>query len=155
LEDIRPAAARRRGSRRGTTCPGRERGPELFRHADVAPVAVDAARAPALADEVRYKLLRLIADNPRISQRDVARELGISLGKANYCLRSLIGTGWVKAANFKNSNSKIAYMYLLTPRGIKEKAGVTMRFLQARMREYEALRVEIDRIRAELCVPEG
>jgi MarR family transcriptional regulator, temperature-dependent positive regulator of motility len=106
-------------------------------------------RERALADEVRYELLRLIADNPQLSQRDVARHLGVSLGKANYCLKSIMHKGWVKATNFRNSRNKVAYMYLMTPRGIKEKAGVTLRFLQKRMQEYEALRVEIARIRAE------
>jgi EPS-associated MarR family transcriptional regulator len=103
-----------------------------------------------LTDEVRYKLLKLLGSNPRLSQRDVARELGISLGKVNYCLNSLVRKGWVKAINFKNSRNKIAYMYLLTPRGIEEKAGVTVRFLQRKMGEYEALRAEIERIREEV-----
>ncbi len=103
-----------------------------------------------LTDEVRYKLLKLLGSNPRVSQREVAQELGISLGKVNYCLKSLMNKGWIKATNFKNSRSKIAYMYLLTPRGIKAKAGVTVRFLQRKMGEYDALRVEIEQIRAEL-----
>ena len=84
-----------------------------------------------------------------MSQRDVARELGISLGTVNYCLKSLMERGWIKASNFKNSRNKVAYMYLLTPRGIEAKAGVTVRFLQRKMREYEALRDEIERIREE------
>ena len=103
-----------------------------------------------LTDEVRYKLLKLLGSNPRVSQREVAQELGISLGKVNYCLKSLMNKGWIKATNFKNSRSKIAYMYLLTPRGIKAKAGVTVRFLQRKMGEYDALRVEIEQIREEL-----
>src|SRR5262245_27602031 len=96
-----------------------------------------------LNEEVRYKLLTLLEPNPRLSQREVARELGISLGKVNYCLKALVDKGWIKAANFKNSKNKTAYMYLLTPRGIEEKARVTARFLQIKMREYEALRDEI------------
>jgi EPS-associated MarR family transcriptional regulator len=102
-----------------------------------------------LTDEVRYKLLRLLDDNPRLSQREVARELGVSIGKVNYCLKSLAQKGWIKAINFKNSKNKVAYMYLLTPRGIDEKAGVTVRFLQMKIREYDALREEIARIRKE------
>src|SRR5205807_195762 len=66
-----------------------------------------------LTDEVRYKLLKLLKPNPRLSQREVARELGISLGRVNYCLQALIGKGWIKVANFKNSKKKSAYMYLL------------------------------------------
>lgn len=96
-----------------------------------------------------YKLMRLLESNPELSQRELARELGVSLGKVNYCLRALIRKGWIKASNFTNSQNKAAYMYLLTPRGIEEKALLTVRFLQAKVREYEALRVEIEQIRQE------
>ena len=102
-----------------------------------------------LTEEVRYRLLKLLEPNPQLSQRDVAKELGISLGKVNYCLRALVDKGWIKAANFRNSKNKTAYMYLLTPRGIDEKARVTARFLQSKVREYEALRTEIEQIRSE------
>ena len=102
-----------------------------------------------LNDEMRYRLMRLLQANPEMSQRDAARSLGISLGKMNYCLRALVNKGWVKAARFKNSHSKAAYMYLLTPRGIEEKATLTVRFLQVKMQEYEALRAEIEQIRSE------
>jgi EPS-associated MarR family transcriptional regulator len=105
--------------------------------------------APMLSDEVRYKLLKLLEPNPTLSQREVARHLGISLGKANYCLKALIDKGWVKAANFKNSKNKAAYMYLLTPRGIEEKSRITAEFLQIKMQEYETLKAEIDQIRVE------
>lgn len=103
-----------------------------------------------LTDEVRYKLLKLLEDNPTVSQRDAARELGVSLGKLNYCLNALVNKGWVKATNFKNSRNKSAYMYLLTPRGIKAKGRVTLRFLQRKMEDYDALRIEIARIRQEM-----
>lgn len=103
-----------------------------------------------LTEEVRYKLLKLLEPNPRLSQRQVARELGISLGKVNYCLKALADSGWIKVANFKNSRSKSAYMYLLTPRGFEEKARITARFLQIKMREYEALKDEIEQIRDEV-----
>ena len=106
-------------------------------------------KEPALNEETRYKVMRLIEANPKMSQRDVARELGMSLGKVNYCLQALTRRGWVKAANFKNSKNKTAYMYLLTPRGFEEKARVTARFLQSRVQEYEALRAEIEQIRNE------
>src|SRR5580693_4537240 len=103
-----------------------------------------------LTDEVRYKLLALLEANPELSQRDVARELGISLGKVNYCLKLLVEKGWIKAINFRNSKNKAAYMYLMTPHGIEEKAGVTLRFLQRKMREYEELGADIERIREEV-----
>jgi EPS-associated MarR family transcriptional regulator len=101
------------------------------------------------AEETRYELIRLLETNPEMSQRDVARKLGISLGKTNYCLRALILKGWIKAANFKNSRNRVAYMYKLTPRGIEEKAKLTLRYLQIKVREYETLRVEIERLRSE------
>jgi EPS-associated MarR family transcriptional regulator len=102
-----------------------------------------------MTDEMRYKVIRLLDANPAMSQRDVARELGISLGKANFCLQALMQKGWIKATNFKNSRNKAAYMYLLTPRGLEGKASLTLRYLQKKMREYEALRVEIEEMRRE------
>ena len=99
--------------------------------------------------DVHYKLMRLVQKNPELSQRDLARELGISLGKVNYCLQALIGKGWIKASNFTNSQNKAAYIYLLTPRGVEEKAKLALRFLNAKMREYEQLRVEIEQMRSE------
>ena len=103
-----------------------------------------------ISDETRYDLIRLLEANPEMSQRDVARELGISLGKTNYCLQALNQRGLIKAANFKNSQNRTAYMYLLTPRGIEEKAKLTLRFLQIKMREYETLRVEIKQMQREV-----
>jgi len=100
--------------------------------------------ASVLSDELRYRLMRLIAANPQMSQRDAAHELGISLGKVNYCLKALMRRGWVKACNFKNSRNKAAYMYLLTPRGVEAKAVLAMQFLRIKQREYETLRLEIE-----------
>lgn len=102
-----------------------------------------------LTDELRYKLLKLLEPNPHLSQREVARELGISLGKVNYCLQALIGKGWIKVANFKNSRNKAAYMYVLTPRGLEAKTRLTLQFLVLKMAEYERLRAEIEQIRRE------
>ena len=106
--------------------------------------------ASILAEEMRYKLMRLLAANPQMSQRDVARELGISLGKVNYCLQALVRRGWVKARNFKNSRNKAAYMYLLTPQGIEAKAALALRFLHIKQQEYETLRREIEQVRLEV-----
>jgi len=103
-----------------------------------------------LSDEMRYKLMRLLQAKPRLSQRDVARELGISMGRVNYCLKALIDRGWIKASRFRNSSNKTAYIYLLTPRGIEAKAGLTVRFLKAKLREYENLRAEIEEVRREV-----
>jgi EPS-associated MarR family transcriptional regulator len=102
-----------------------------------------------LTDEYRYKLLQLLAANPRASQRELANALGISLGKVNYCLNALIEKGLIKARNFTNSHNKRAYMYYLTPQGMREKARVTVRFFKQRMTEYEALRQEIETLRQE------
>ena len=91
--------------------------------------------------------MRLLEANPELSQRDVARELGVSLGKVNYCLRALVRRGCIKAKNFKNNQNKLAYMYLLTPRGVEQKAQLTLKFLQIKLREYETLRTEIKQMR--------
>jgi EPS-associated MarR family transcriptional regulator len=102
-----------------------------------------------LTDETRTRILRILEEEPGISQRDLARQLGVSLGKANYCLQALIERGWIKANNFKNSNNKKAYMYLLTRRGIAEKARVTARFLDRKVAEFEALQREIEILQRE------
>ena len=96
-----------------------------------------------LSDESRYRILRLIEHNPAISQREIARELGISLGKVNFCLQALIDKGILKANTFLNSRNKRAYIYVLTPHGIRERARITVRFLKKKMSEYEAIRQEI------------
>ncbi len=104
-----------------------------------------------MSDEIQYKILNSIQENPQISQRDLAKELGVSLGKANYCLRALIERGWVKARNFQQSDNKIAYAYLLTPKGIEEKARVTVRFLRYKINEYETLKQEIRLMQQEIA----
>ena len=100
-------------------------------------------------DESHYRLMRLIEANPGMSQRDIARELGMSLGKVNYCLRAVARKGWIKATNFKNSHNKAAYIYWLTPRGIEMKARMTVKFLSIKVQEYESLRAEIEQMRRE------
>lgn len=102
-----------------------------------------------LTDEMRLKLMRLLEANPGMSQRELARTLGISVGRVNYCVQALVSRGLLKAANFKNSRNKSAYMYLLTRQGIEQKAALTLKFLQIKMQEYEALRVEIEEMRRE------
>ncbi len=103
-----------------------------------------------LTDQMRLKLMRLLEANPRMSQRDAARELGISLGKLNYCVQALVRKGWVRATRFKNSRNKSLYMYLLTPRGIEERAKLAVEFLQVKMREYEELHAEIEQMRRDV-----
>ena len=102
-----------------------------------------------LSDEYRYKILKSLEANPEISQREVAEELGISLGRANYCIQALVEKGLVKANNFRNSKNKKGYAYLLTPRGIEEKAKITVQFLKIKIAEHEALKKEIKGLREE------
>lgn len=108
-----------------------------------------------LDDETHYKILKLLQEDPHLSQRALAEVLGVSLGKTNYCLKALIGRGLVKARNFRNNNNKAAYAYFLTPMGIEEKATVTVRFLKRKMVEYETLKHEIVALRRELNPQEG
>ena len=105
--------------------------------------------------EIHLKVLRQIEQNPEITQRELAEVLGVSLGKANYCLKALIERGLVKARNFKNSHNKRAYWYKLTPQGIEAKARITARFLKRKMHEYEALRREIEDLEREVSANGG
>lgn len=101
-------------------------------------------------EEFHYKLLKILQEKPDLSQRELAREVGLSLGKTNYCLRALIEKGFIKASNFRNSQNKVAYAYLLTPRGIEEKVHATTYFLRRKLAEYGALEKEIEQLRDEL-----
>lgn len=101
-------------------------------------------------DELNYRLLKVLQDEPEISQRGLSERLGVSLGKVNYCLNALIERGLIKARNFKNSDNKRAYAYFLTPSGIEEKSKVAIRFLRHKMAEYEKLRAEIRQLQREM-----
>ena len=100
-----------------------------------------------MKDEVTYRLLKLIEAEPQLSQREIAQKMGVSLGKANYCLKALIDKGFVKFQNFYNNKKKTSYIYFLTPQGIEEKAEVTYRFLQRKIKEYEDIKVEIESLK--------
>lgn len=104
---------------------------------------------PVMQESIKYRILKNIADDPKITQRQLAKELDVSLGKANYCLRALIDKGWVKAENFRQSNNKIGYVYKLTPAGLDEKGRVAVRFLKMKMQEYEEVKAEIEQLRKE------
>lgn len=99
-----------------------------------------------LTEETHLKLLKLLQTNPEMSQRELSRALGISLGKANYCLKALMDKGWIKVNNFRRNPKKLSYAYLLTPTGIEAKASLTARFLLRKVREYEALKQEIEEL---------
>ena len=96
-----------------------------------------------LDETTHYGLLKTLAENPDLSQRDLAKRLGISLGKVNFCLNALVAKGSLKINNFRNNENKLAYAYLLTPRGVEEKARITVNFLKHKMQEYELLKKEI------------
>jgi len=105
---------------------------------------------PPITDETRYLLLTYLDQHPEASQRELAQKLGVSVGKVNYCLKALLEKGLLKMSNFRNSQNKLAYAYILTPSGIEEKASVTYRFLRRKMAEYDALSKEIERLSNEL-----
>jgi MarR family transcriptional regulator, temperature-dependent positive regulator of motility len=103
-----------------------------------------------MIEDTHYQVLKILEQNPQISQRELAGEMGVSLGKVNYCLKALMDKGLVKAKNFKNSANKRAYFYVLTPRGMEAKAKISVRFLQRKLDEYDALRAEIEELQSEL-----
>lgn len=102
-----------------------------------------------LTDEYRYKVLKHLEANPEISQRELAGLLGVSLGRVNFCIQALVEKGLVKANNFRNSKNKKGYAYFLTPRGIEDKARITVQFLKIKVAEHEALKKEIKGLREE------
>jgi EPS-associated MarR family transcriptional regulator len=102
-----------------------------------------------------YKLLKLIEANPAMQQREMAEAMGVSLGKANYCLQALVQKGLVKIDNFRRNDNKLAYSYLLTPRGFDEKARLTVSFLKQKIVEYEAIRNEIEELRRDVAKEVG
>lgn len=111
---------------------------------------MNAALSYDPTDEIRYRLLKYLEEHPTATQREVASVLGVSIGKANYCLKALVERGWVKVRNFRNSNHKTAYLYVLTPRGIEEKISVTCAFLRRKRDEYDRLADEIARLADEV-----
>jgi EPS-associated MarR family transcriptional regulator len=102
-----------------------------------------------LDETTHYGLLKTLEENPGLSQRDLAKKLGISLGKVNFCLNALVEKGSVKINNFRNSNNKLAYAYLLTPQGLESRARMTVLFLKYKVQEYERLRAEIEELQRE------
>jgi len=103
-----------------------------------------------LDEETRFRLLRLLQDHPELSQRQLALELGISVGKVNYSMRGLLERGLVKVRNFRDSQNKLAYAYYLTPKGAEERVRATAQFLKRKMKEYEQIRDEIEELKREV-----
>ncbi|HAU22301.1 MAG TPA: MarR family EPS-associated transcriptional regulator [Erythrobacter sp.] len=106
-----------------------------------------SAPEPNSREDTHFRVLRMLEDNPELSQRELAEALGVSLGRAHYVLRALIDMGFIKLGNFSAASDKRRYAYILTPRGISEKAAITRRFLARKLAEYEALKREIDELR--------
>ena len=100
--------------------------------------------------DAEYIVLRILKDNPKMTQRQMAQELGLSLGKTNYVVRALIDKGWVKLSNFKRSDNKLGYIYLLTPEGLSEKTMLAQNFLNRKSEEYNRLKKEIEMLKNEL-----
>lgn len=106
-------------------------------------------------DETHFRVMRILQENPDLTQRELAQKLGISVGGLNYCLNALIDKGFVKVSNFQQSKNKFKYVYLLTPQGFAEKVSMTSRFLKRKMDEYDALKGEIEALKAEVGEEQG
>ena len=103
-----------------------------------------------LQEDTHFRVLRLLQDNPEMSQRALAKSVGVSVGGMHFVLNALIEKGLVKLGNFTSAHDKRRYAYVLTPKGVSEKAGLTRRFVARKMKEYVALKVEIDTLAAEI-----
>ena len=108
------------------------------------------SRRSQLQEDTYFRVLRMLQDNPDMTQREIAEKLGISTSGLNYCLKALIDKGWVKMQNFSQSKNKFGYIYVLTPQGLAEKMALTSKFLKRKMQEYDALRVEIETLKSEV-----
>ena len=97
--------------------------------------------------DIHLDLLRKLESNPKYTQRELSQEMGVSLGKVNYCMKKLIEKGWVKLTNFSHNPNKVGYAYLLTAKGIEEKTKLTYVFLKIKMEEYEMLKKEIRKLK--------
>jgi len=104
----------------------------------------------AIDPDLRFRVLHLLEKEPAMTQRELAKKLGISLGGVNYCLKALIEIGYIKADNFGKNSNKAAYLYLLTPQGFSEKANLTAGFLKRKMAEYQSLKKEIESLQTGL-----
>jgi len=111
------------------------------------------SRQAKLQEDTYFRVMRILQEKPDLTQRELAEKLGISVGGLNYCLRALMEKGLVKMKKFASSKNKFGYVYVLTPAGMAEKAGITHRFLQRKMDEYEALKAEIETLRSEVKKP--
>ena len=107
------------------------------------------SRQAKIQEDTHFRIMRILQENPDLTQRELAEELRMSVGGLNYCLNALIDKGLVKMQNFSSSKNKFKYVYLLTPMGIAEKVALTTRFLSRKMEEYEELKLEIEALKSE------
>jgi len=107
-----------------------------------------------VSSELQFRVLRLLESNPHLTQRELSKSLGVSLGGVNYCLNALVAKGSVKIQNFKNNKNKWVYAYLLTPQGFAEKTALTGAFLKRKMQEYQSLKEEIEALSFEFIQSE-
>jgi EPS-associated MarR family transcriptional regulator len=112
------------------------------------------SRQAKIQEDTHFRIMRILQENPDLTQRELAEKLGMSVGGLNYCLKALIDKGLVKMQNFSKSKNKFKYVYLLTPMGIAEKVALTTRFLNRKMEEYEALKLEIEALKSDVNAPE-
>jgi EPS-associated MarR family transcriptional regulator len=111
------------------------------------------SRRNDIQEDTNFRVMRLLQENPDLTQRELAEKLGVSVGGLNYCLKALMEKGLVKMQNFTHSKNKFGYVYVLTPRGIAEKAKLTSKFLKRKLDEYESLKAEIEALTIEVNKP--
>jgi EPS-associated MarR family transcriptional regulator len=117
-----------------------------------------SSRQAQIQEDTYFRVMRILQENPDLTQRELAEKLGVSVGGLNYCLKALMDKGWVKMQNFQNSKNKFKYVYLLTPQGIAERVALTSSFLDRKMQEYEALKAEIESLHQDVqqaCKPDS
>ena len=112
------------------------------------------SRQAKIQEDTHFRIMSILQENPDLTQRELAEKLGMSVGGLNYCLNALIDKGLVKIENFSQSKNKFGYVYLLTSKGILEKITLTSKFLQRKQAEYEALKAEIESLKAQSDIPE-
>ena len=100
--------------------------------------------------EIRYRLLKILAEEPKLGQREMAKRMGISLGKVNFCISELAAKGWIKITRLKSARKKIPYIYMLTPKGLEEKGKLTVRFLKTKLAEYKEIRNQVEELHNEV-----
>ena len=113
------------------------------------------SRQAKLQEDTYFRVMRLLQENPDLTQRELAQKLGVSVGGLNYCLKALMQKGLVKMQNFQQSKNKFGYVYLLTPKGMAERAALTNQFLKRKMEEYDALKAEIELLKEDTGIHES